>query len=278
MSSDVTALIRTYDSARTLPRCLDSLDRQTCAPREVVVVDSGSTDGTLEIAERRGATIVHYPSDEPFHYSRSLNLGMERVTSEHTLIVSSHVSLPDRETVEILRDLLTEDAQRCAASVRGMSSSAKAADTGILQWDLVTQDTFVSEFGGIAISNSCNFIPTALWRRHPFDESIPRCEDQKWLLHFLERGWNAARVMKPEIVYDNPYYNDTKEISDVLTLAQYGINPRLTGWPSIKHRLRLTLSACKRLDLQKAMYNARISVGLLQIRFGLSKSLSSKYF
>ena len=278
MPSDVTALIRTYDSARTLSRCLDSLRRQTCMPREVVVVDSGSTDGTLEIAKSHDAKIVHYPADEPFHYSRSLNLGVGRVTSKHTLIISSHVSLPDLQTVEVLRDLLTEDTSRCAASIRGASSTPEEACIGNIKWNLVTRANFVSRFGGIGISNSCNLIPTELWKRHPFDENIPRCEDQKWLLHYLSQGWTAARVQRPQIVYDNPYYNDTKEVQDIITMAEHDINPTLTEWSSLSTRTRNALSALRRANWRRFTYQMRVLFGLLLVKSGASTDIESKYF
>lgn len=48
-----TATVLTFDSARTLDACLTSLD----AFAEVLVLDGGSTDATLDIARRHGARI-----------------------------------------------------------------------------------------------------------------------------------------------------------------------------------------------------------------------------
>lgn len=50
--SEVSIVIPTFNSARTLERCLISVDKLDPAPGEVIVVDSLSTDGTAEIAER----------------------------------------------------------------------------------------------------------------------------------------------------------------------------------------------------------------------------------
>ena len=48
----VSVIIPAYDAARTIEKCLRSLSEQSTAPREVIVVDDGSTDDTPAIAAR----------------------------------------------------------------------------------------------------------------------------------------------------------------------------------------------------------------------------------
>lgn len=282
-SSDtsVTALIRTYNSDRTLQDCLQSLEDQTSPPEHVVVVDSGSTDRTLGIAKDYGVEVIHYPHEE-FHYSRALNIGMEQVRTPHALIISSHVSLPEPQTVETMANLLREEDERCAASVQGMVSSPTEVDPGDVEWQLVTKQNFVEQFGGIAIGNSCNLIPRRLWEQCSFDENIPRAEDQKWLQYYLKQGRTAVRITRPQIVYDNPFYNETKEIRDLVTLAKYDINPSLTEWNYIWRRFHNALSALRHRDFSghrtSFNYNIRLVWELLKVRFGVHKDANSKYF
>lgn len=66
----ISVVIRTRDSARTLERVILGLSR--AEGDEVIVVDSGSRDATLDIARKHGAIIVLAPG--PFNYSKSLNL------------------------------------------------------------------------------------------------------------------------------------------------------------------------------------------------------------
>ena len=53
----ITIIIATRNAAATLPRCLDSIRAQTWRDFEVLVMDGGSTDGTVEVL-RGGADIV----------------------------------------------------------------------------------------------------------------------------------------------------------------------------------------------------------------------------
>ena len=56
----VSIIIPAYNAARILPRCLDALERQTLsrASYEIIVVDDGSQDETVAIANERGARVL----------------------------------------------------------------------------------------------------------------------------------------------------------------------------------------------------------------------------
>lgn len=62
-----------------LHQCLDSVRAQSSC---VVYVDSGSTDGSVEAACARGATVVELDMSVPFTAARARNVGFQRVLAE----------------------------------------------------------------------------------------------------------------------------------------------------------------------------------------------------
>ena len=47
-----TIIIPNYNGAHFMAPCLAALDQQSVAPDEIIVVDNGSTDGSLELLKR----------------------------------------------------------------------------------------------------------------------------------------------------------------------------------------------------------------------------------
>lgn len=66
---------------------------------EVVVVDSGSTDETVEICRSKGARVIHH---EWMGYARQKQFAMEMATGEWILSIDADEALSDQSATEIL--------------------------------------------------------------------------------------------------------------------------------------------------------------------------------
>jgi rhamnosyltransferase len=87
---DVSIIIRTLNEERYLPELLSSIQEQRSAfSHEVVLIDSGSTDNTLNIAERFGCRILHISRAE-FSFGRSLNRACEAARGTYFVLLSGH--------------------------------------------------------------------------------------------------------------------------------------------------------------------------------------------
>jgi len=74
---DVSIIILGYKSSAHLPTCMDCLEHQTCRNFEVVFIDNGSGDGSLEIVESRKASFpVHIlKQDRNLGFAAANNIG-----------------------------------------------------------------------------------------------------------------------------------------------------------------------------------------------------------
>lgn len=77
---NVSILILTHNEAANLPACLDALT--WC--NDILVIDSGSTDDTVEIARQRGARILTRPFDD---FAGQRNFGLEVGNFRHDWIL-----------------------------------------------------------------------------------------------------------------------------------------------------------------------------------------------
>ena len=73
----VSVVFRSLNEEKWFGDALDACREQVCEDFtfEIVLVDSGSTDRTLKIAESHDARIIHIKKSE-FTFGRSLNLGV----------------------------------------------------------------------------------------------------------------------------------------------------------------------------------------------------------
>jgi len=82
----VAVVIPSWNSLALLPRCLGSL-RDQGLELETLVVDNGSTDGTVAYLEREG--VPHLALPENVGFARAMNLGVSRVRAEAVLALNA---------------------------------------------------------------------------------------------------------------------------------------------------------------------------------------------
>lgn len=104
----VTVMIMTLNEAKRIKTCLDALGVFS----EVIVVDSGSRDGTANIAAENGARIVHFDWDGKYPKKRQWALNNIRTANDWIFFVDAdEIVLPD-----LLREIadLFEGVPPCA--------------------------------------------------------------------------------------------------------------------------------------------------------------------
>ncbi len=77
--SGISLVVITLNEAANIGRCLESVKGVV---DEMLVLDSGSTDGTIEICEKLGARVVHTPWEG---YAATKNKGYQQATHNYIL-------------------------------------------------------------------------------------------------------------------------------------------------------------------------------------------------
>ena len=90
MSADckVTLCMITKNEHDTLARCINSVRHLV---DEIIVVDTGSNDNTMDIASDAGAKVFSYPWQ--FHFAKARNYALDRATGDWVLVLDADETL-----------------------------------------------------------------------------------------------------------------------------------------------------------------------------------------
>lgn len=113
----ITVLIPTLNSIQFIKECLKSVINQTLKELEIIIIDAGSTDGTLELVEMYQKVddriqIVH---SEVKSYGYQLNMGIELAKGDYIGVVESD----DIIEKDMYETLLAEAEEKDADFVKG---------------------------------------------------------------------------------------------------------------------------------------------------------------
>ncbi|HXD58799.1 MAG TPA: glycosyltransferase family A protein [Thermoleophilaceae bacterium] len=193
-------VIRAKDEAAKIPTTLARINAQTLhSQMELVVVDSGSTDGTVEIARAAGATIIEIPAST-FTYGGSLNTGCEGTEAPFIVALSAHAFPPDEHWLERMLHPFSDERVACACGyVKGPHGKPLA---GRLVQDLELAQ--LNPYWGY--SNSSGAFRSELWRERPFRADMVGTEDKEWAWHWLKRG--MVVVVDPELATEHTHRDE----------------------------------------------------------------------
>ncbi|MFZ5884728.1 MAG: glycosyltransferase family 2 protein [Chloroflexota bacterium] len=193
-----SVVIRAYNEEKHIGRLLEGIRQQTVRDVEIVLVDSGSTDGTVSIAEALGARVVRIPPAE-FTFGRSLNFGVQAATREFVVIASAHVYPVYPDWLEsLLRPFSDERVALTYGKQRGPETAKFSEQQIFHQWypdeSNLDQPTAFCNNANAAIRRS-------LWEQHPYDETLTGLEDVEWGKWAKGQGYKIAYVAEAEIIH-----------------------------------------------------------------------------
>jgi glycosyltransferase involved in cell wall biosynthesis len=193
-----SVIIRAYNEEKHIRRLLEGIRQQTIKDVEIILVDSGSTDRTVSVAESLGAHLVRIPSAE-FTFGRSLNFGVREATREFVVIASAHVYPVYPDWIENL--LCPFEDERVALTYgkqRGYETSQFSEHQIFHQW---YPDISMPNQATAFCNNANAAIRRSLWEKNPYDETLTGLEDLAWAKWAKEQGYRIAYVPEAEIVH-----------------------------------------------------------------------------
>lgn len=212
----LSVVLPTRNGAETLPALLHSLRSQrTLGPVEIVAVDSGSSDGTLELLKSVSVPVIRVGPGE-FDHGTTRNLAIGRARGEFVVLLVQDALLIGDDWLEILVTPFANDPMLAATFARQrarsdasaltrhyldgwIASSAEgwraALEGGKTQFDAMTP---AERLHRCTFDNVASCIRRSVWESHPF-KATPIAEDLEWAKEVLLDGY-ALRFVPDAVV------------------------------------------------------------------------------
>jgi glycosyltransferase involved in cell wall biosynthesis len=187
----IGVVIRTLNEAAFIGTCLETLARQQPGfELDVIVVDSGSSDATIDIARSHGARI-HEIAPDDFDYSSALNLGIEHVAGELILILSAHAIPTDEHWIARMIAPFDDPKVAGVACRQVPREGAPWREVARLAREFgPTRRVYASEESQPRFSNAASCIRRSVWQQEPF--TLRAAEDLAWARRVVGAGWSVV--------------------------------------------------------------------------------------
>lgn len=189
----VSVVIRTLNEATYLDELLLVIFSQIKDDFEieVVIIDSGSTDGTVSIAKNHGCRIT-FITKEQFTFGRSLNMGSQFAKGDILVYVSGHC-IPREDT------WLVNLIEPIRHGICGYTYGRQVGrDTTKYSEEKIFQKYFSSESKipqtGFFCNNANSAIDRKVWSEYKFDEQVTGLEDMELAKRYCEQKGKIAYV------------------------------------------------------------------------------------
>jgi len=215
----VSVVIPTYNADICFQDFLDKIsDQKGDFEREILVVDSGSTDGTVELAERYGVTVHRIPKSE-FNHGATRNLGISLSSGKYVVLtVQDAVPLDERWLAAMVENL--EKDERVAVVY---SRQIPRPETSVLSRALVNNLATASldrreqaiddpeEYRALrpverrriaAFDDVSSCLRRSVWEEFPF-EKTSFAEDLRWGKKVVEAGYKVVYEPRSVVVHSH---------------------------------------------------------------------------
>ena len=243
----VSVIVPTFNRARYLPECLDSLLAQTFPPTQIIVVNDGSTDDTASVVKPY-LDRIEYIEKENGGKSSALNLVLPRIRNNYVWIFDDDdVALPGALEIHVTalegNPNIGFTYATCYTGVTGRNGRIQKG--ALRSLPDIPQDAFFPRLleGCFLTGQASIFVRTSCYRSvGAFDTRLIRSEDYDMMLR-LSRQFKGLGINKPTYIYrlhDSPRGHSGNRIP---------INR--TSYEGYKYDKIIFEKLCKELDLSE---------------------------
>lgn len=172
-----------WNNAEGLRETMESVMGQSCQEFEYLVIDGGSTDGSVEVIKHfDGQPNLRWVSEKDKGIYNAMNKGIRMATGEYLHFLNSGDTLVDKDVV---KKMLAEVEKNGQPEIMIGNLRMKHGDSIVLRTNRVKQITLWRLYSG-SLNHPASYIKKMLFEQYGlYDEGLKIVSDWKWFLQVI---------------------------------------------------------------------------------------------
>ena len=196
-------IIRSHNEERHVGELLSMIMEQDFRAWEIIVVDSGSIDKTLDIVRQYPAHLIQIPSTS-FTFGYSLNVGCRSARGQFLVFVSAHAVPVNQSWITNILQLFQNQKVGIAYGRQLAGPETPLSEAKDYSLNYGTYSRILLE--ETECNNANSAIRRDLWQQFRFNEKLPAFEDKDWAIRIQKAGYHVAYTADAQ-VYHYHYEN-----------------------------------------------------------------------
>lgn len=194
----ISVVIRACNEEKHIARLLEGIAQQSLKDLEIILVDSGSTDRTLEVASHYPVQVVHIQPEE-FTFGFSLNRGISQSHGDRIVFASAHVYPVYPDWLESLVAPFADSQVALTYGKQRGNALNKFSEQQIFHHWYPDHSQHHQPYPFCNNANAA--VRRSLWEKQRYDETLPGLEDLEWAHRIMAQGFAISYVAEAEVVH-----------------------------------------------------------------------------
>lgn len=230
---EISIIIPTKNAGPEFEDTLEAIRAQDVSDIELIIIDSGSTDGTVKLAKKYADTVIEIPPDK-FHHSKTRNIAANQAKG-NILVFTVQDALPiDSKWLTELIYPIENGSVDVSYGNQVAYPDAKPPDKFFYQYfyptdpiTLTKSDTdSKSDFylDNVFLSDVNSAISRSVWDQLEFRDSVVMSEDKDFAYRVASAGYTIKYCPRAKVYHSHNYnirslfkrrYKDGKAFSEI---------------------------------------------------------------
>lgn len=182
---DISIVTVAFNAAKTIRKTIESVVNQNRLLVQYIVIDGGSTDGTVEIIKEYSDRLSYWVSERDSGIYDAMNKGIAQATGKLVGVINSD----DWYASDVLKSVYDQHIENPNAVIHGDMMLVSESEEDLYLLPAPDHPSVQEEFKKMTVNHPATFVPRTIYEKYGlFDLSYRLSADYELIIRLLSKG------------------------------------------------------------------------------------------